>query len=155
MDHLHTRLSIPQHSYVATMAQIANRKNYDKTKALPTGETVKHLLPLPHKYKHSPKHTLAHTHTHTHTPLTKKEQDAGAAFESCPVAVNINSRWHVNIVPFWFCVCERAPPSKYPLPSHVFSPSIFPTFPAWHYGYHTADCSYCHCYCFWKCPTKA
>jgi len=50
-----------------------------RRKEIPTGETVKHLLPLPHK----------HTHTGTQT---EKEQDAEAAFESCPVAVNINSR---------------------------------------------------------------
>lgn len=61
-------------SSVATMDQKKKRR-----KEIPTGETVKHLLPLPHK----------HTHTGTQT---EKEQDAEAAFESCPVAVNINSR---------------------------------------------------------------
>lgn len=61
----------------------------EQKKELPTGETVKHLLPLPH------------------TAEAAREEGAGgreggwrgqlcwiygAAFESCPVAVNINSR---------------------------------------------------------------
>lgn len=106
-----------------------------RRKEIPTGETVKHLLPLPHK----------HTHTGTQT---EKEQDAEAAFESCPVAVNINSRWHVNIVPFWVCMCVSAgwlPISQF---SHSFSyPSFSPIFLAY--------CCYCRLQLVLKMSNKS
>jgi len=85
MDHLHARLSI--RFLVCVPKLCGNNGAYTKKKRKAERNT---------NWRDSKAFaaTSAQTHsnrTHSHIRV-EKEQDAEAAFESCPVAVNINSR---------------------------------------------------------------